>query len=142
MIRQVATSSSESPSTTVQRKYRSLWRSRIFLGDGQLLLVTKIDILLTPLETHGQTIFYDPPYSRGNINLRTINYLERQQNKWEKRSTTAHGDIYRCLREKLEKHQINQDASLLVVFFESLFRIIRLINDVYGSKSYIRSQDG
>ena len=41
---------------------------------GQLLVVTPIDVLLTPMQnTHTQTNFffsYDPPYSRGNKGLK------------------------------------------------------------------------
>ncbi len=32
-----------------------------------------------------------------NINPRTINYLEGRHNKWKKRSTKAHSDIYTCI---------------------------------------------
>lgn len=32
-----------------------------------------------------------------NINPRTINYLEGRQNRWKKRSTKSHEDIYTCI---------------------------------------------
>ena len=32
-----------------------------------------------------------------NINPRTINYLEGRHNRWKKRSTKAHADIYTCI---------------------------------------------
>ena len=32
-----------------------------------------------------------------NINPRTINYLEGRHNKWKKRSTKAHNNIYVCI---------------------------------------------
>jgi hypothetical protein len=32
-----------------------------------------------------------------NINPRTINYLEGRHNRWKKRSTKAHSDIYTCI---------------------------------------------
>ena len=33
----------------------------------------------------------------GNINPRTINYIEGGHNRWKKRSTKAHADIYSCI---------------------------------------------
>ncbi len=32
-----------------------------------------------------------------NVNPRTINYLEGRHNRWKKRSTKAHNDIYSCI---------------------------------------------
>lgn len=32
-----------------------------------------------------------------NLNPRTINYLEGRHNKWKRRSTKAHSDIYVCI---------------------------------------------
>jgi hypothetical protein len=43
--------------------------------NGQQLLVSKIDFLLTPMQTDRQTIFsYDPPYSRGNKKIDVSNF--------------------------------------------------------------------
>lgn len=38
-----------------------------------------------------------------NINPRTINYLEGRHNRWKKRSSKAHNDIYTCI--DLFKHE-------------------------------------
>ena len=68
------------------------------------------------MEYHNKTYGYNshfPPSMYNhyrNINPRTINYLEGRHNRWKKRSTKAHADIYTCIHMFKSEQLLAADA--------------------------------